>query len=142
MARIFIAGIIATAIVSALMYVNVRMGFVPGFDMMAEIRAFDLRLGLPSTDRAVWFTHGIVGVVIYAVAYAVLQPILPGRGLVQGLFFGILTWLTMMAAVMPLAGHPMFARDLGIVFIGSALVINLVYGGVLAATAAALDDTD
>lgn len=134
MGRALFAGIIATAIVSALIYVNVSMGFVPQLDMLSEIRAFNARLGLPSTETAAWVTHVTVGILVYAVAYAALEPILPGGAVSSGLFFGLVAFVVMMVSFMPLAGRELFAQDLGPEAIGAALAFNLVYGGVLGAT--------
>lgn len=134
MGRALFAGVIATAIVSALIYVNVSMGFVPQLDMLAEIAAFNARVGLPSTETAVWITHCVMGIVVYAIAFALLEPILPGRGFGAGLFFGVVTFLVMMVSFMPLAGRELFAQDLGPAAIAAALGLNLVYGGVLGGT--------
>lgn len=138
MARALFAGIIATAIVSALVYVNVALGFVPQFDMLAEIRAFNRRVGLPVSAEAVWLTHAVIGIVVYGLAFAVLEPILPGRGATAGMAFGVIAWLAMMVTFMPLAGRALFAQDLGGVVIVASLALHLVYGAVLGVSYAAL----
>jgi len=140
MGRALFAGVIATAIVSALIYVNVTMGFVPRLDMLGEIAAFNARIGLPAGEMAVWITHVVVGALVFALAFALLEPILPGRGFGAGLFFGAVTFLVMMVTVMPLAGREIFAQDLGPEAIGAALGLNLVYGGVLGGTYALLGE--
>lgn len=142
MARAFFASVIATSIVAALMYVNVRMGFLPEVDILGDIRAFNARIGLPTTQQAVWATHAIIGIVIFGAAYALLEPIMPGRGFIAGLTFGLITWLAMMMSFMPLAGHAVFAQDLGPIVMIATLALHLVYGAVLGMSYAALNDME
>ena len=142
MARAVFAGIIATAIVSALVYINARMGFLPQFDLLTEIRDFNGRLGLPSTMQAAWATHAIVGIALYGAAFALTQPILPGGGTTEGITFGLIAWLAMMVVFMPLAGHELFAQNLGYQVIAATLGFHVVYGGVLGLSYAALGDGD
>lgn len=141
MARALLASLIATAIVSALVYVNVRLGFLPAFNLPREIAAFNTRFGLPATENAVWIMHGFIGVVVWGVVFGVVRPILIGSGMVEGLVFGIITFLVMMVFFMPLAGREIFAQDLGGPFIGAALALNLVYGAVLGAAMSAIEDS-
>ncbi|MCF3936046.1 hypothetical protein L1787_21895 [Acuticoccus sp. M5D2P5] len=138
MTRAFFAGIIATAIVSALLYLNARMDLLPQANLLDQIAAFNERLGLPTSSRAVWGTHAVFGVLIFPTIFAFLCHILPGRSFGQGCAFGIILWLAMMASFMPLAGHEVFARDLGAIFIGTMLAMCLIYGALLSITYVAL----
>jgi hypothetical protein len=140
MARALLASLIATAVVSALIYVNVRLGFLPDFDLPTQIAAFNARLGLPTTVTAVWVVHSLVGVVVWGSVFAVIRPVLIGSGLLEGLVFGLLTFLAMMVFFMPLAGRGVFGGTIGLPFIGGALLMNLVYGAVIGATIAALEE--
>lgn len=142
MVRALVASIIATAIVSAMIYVNMRIEVVPDVDVLAEIAAFNERLGFASTGEATWITHVIIGVLFWGVIYAAVSPILPGRGAPEGILFGVIAWLAMMVSFMPLAGREVFAQDLGPTFIAATLAMHLVYGAVLGISAAALDETD
>ncbi|MEO1103436.1 MAG: DUF6789 family protein [Pseudomonadota bacterium] len=142
MARALFASMIATAVVSILMYLNVRMDFMPAFDILVDIARFNERLGLPFTTQAVWVTHGIIGVVVLGSVFAIIEPVLPGRGAVQGMWFGVVTWLAMMVAFMPLAQHEIFAQDLGAAFIAFAFALNLVYGAILGMTYFAITSYD
>lgn len=141
MARALLASLIATAIVSALLYVNVRLGFLPAFDLLREIAAFNARLGLPATPNALWIMHAFIGVIVWGAVFAVVRPILMGSGIVEGFVFGIITFLAMMGFFMPLAGREIFAQDLGLPFIGGSLAFNLVYGTVLGAAMSAIEDS-
>ncbi|MEM7693935.1 MAG: DUF6789 family protein [Pseudomonadota bacterium] len=142
MVRAIFAGLIATAVISALIYANERMGFVPGVSLPADIAAFNARIGLPATLQAVWVTHALLGSVIYGIVYALLEPILPGRGGVAGLWFGVVTWLAMMVSFMPLAGHQIFAQDIGLAFAAIALGIHLLYGLILGTSYTALQGSN
>jgi hypothetical protein len=140
MARALLASLIATAIVSALLYVNVRLGFLPAFDLLPEIAAFNTRLGLPATLNSVWAMHVFIGVIVWGVVFAVIRPILIGSGIVEGFVFGIITFLVMMVFFMPLAGRELFARDLPNAFIAASAGLNIVYGIVLGAAMSAIED--
>lgn len=142
MGRAISASVIATAILSALIYANAQTGFLPEFDLVREIRAFNERLGLPATTHAAWITHALVGVILYGVFYAFIEPILPGGAAGQGLAFGLVLFLIMMVAVMPLAGRTLFAQDMGAVFIGAMAGMNLLYGLVIGVAFDALTQTD
>jgi len=131
MARAYFASIIATILASALLYLNASMHVFPAANLLVLIEAFNARFGLPDTDRAAWVTHLILGVVVFGLLFAVLRPILPGRGTVTGLWFGGLIWLLMMVTFMPLTGNEIFARNLGTAVAAMALGFNLLYGAVL-----------
>lgn len=131
MARAIFASMIATFLASVLLYLNARMQIFPAANLIDLVETFNARFGLPDTERAAWLTHLIFGVVVFGLLFAVLQPILPGGGTVQGLWFGGITWLAMMVSFMPLAQHEIFARDLGPAVAVAALGYNLVYGAVL-----------
>lgn len=141
MARALLASLVATAVVSALIYVNVRLGFLPTFDLPAEIASFNTRLGLPATPNGVWIVHGLIGIVVWGSVFSVVRPILIGSGIAEGLVFGLVMFLTMMLFFMPLAGAGVFAQALGLPFVAAALALNLVYGAVLGATMSALEDS-
>lgn len=142
MTRALLAGAIATAIVSALVYANAQLGFLPAFDLLAEIADFNRRIGLPATEHAAWGTHAVIGILIYGLVFAVLQPILPGNGTIEGSIFGMLAWLAMMVTFMPLAGHEVFASSLPPEVVVATLCVHLVYGAVLGLGYAALGDGD
>ena len=140
MARAFFAGLIATALAGALLYANARMGVLPQIDLMAQIKAFNVRIGLPATGQAGWATHGVLGVGIFAVAFALIEPVLPGTGWIAGIVFGLLIWLAMMLSFMPLAGHEVLAQDLGTTAVAATLGFNLLYGIVFGLSYAALGE--
>ncbi|UOM33418.1 DUF6789 family protein [Acuticoccus sp. I52.16.1] len=131
MARAIFAAVIATLVAAGLIYLNGQMAALPPFPLLAEIQTFNARIGMPASDLAAWAAHAILGILVYGVIFALIQPILPGRGLGEGLVFGFITWLAMMVVFAPLTGHELFMRDLDPVLIALSLVFNLVYGAAL-----------
>lgn len=142
MARAFFASMIATAIVSALLYANIQTNFLPDFDFLTEIQMLNERLGFPSTMQAAWITHAVVGVVVLGLMFAFIQPILPGSAAGEGLWFGIVTALLSFTVMMPLAGNAVFAQDQDVVFIAALIAFNLVYGLIIAVSFDALSPSD
>ena len=143
MARALFASIIATAVVSALVYANTRLSLLPAFDLLDDIADFNARIGLPSTTQARWVTHGLTGIFLLGLLYAIIRPILPGQGATRGMWYGAFVWLTMMISFMPLTAHGIFGHDLGPGFAAIMLMLNLIYGGVLGMTYSSLgDNTD
>ncbi len=138
MARAIFAAVVATLVATGLVYLNGQMVTLPQFPMLDEIQTFMGRLGLPQTEEAAWVAHAILGVFVYGVIFALIQPILPGGGLSEGVVFGFIAWLVMMVVFAPLTGHELFMRDLTPVLIAMTLVLNLVYGIVLAISYAAV----
>ncbi|MEM9222629.1 MAG: DUF6789 family protein [Pseudomonadota bacterium] len=142
MARALLASIFATAAVSVLVYFNARMELLPAFDLFADIGRFNERIGLPNTSQAIWLTHAIIGVIIFGAVFAIIQPILPGRGAVRGLWFGFIAWLVMMVAFMPLAQHEIFALDEGPTAAAMMLGFNLLYGIIFGITYSAFGEAN
>jgi uncharacterized membrane protein YagU involved in acid resistance len=142
MVRALFAALIATAIVSAVLYANRQVGFLPEFDLLAQIGDFNRRLGLPATEQAAWATHAIIGTLLYGALFAILMPILPGSSTGEGITFGILAWLAMMLTFMPLSGNAVFASNLPYAVLAATLVFHILYGAVLGISYAALGDND
>ncbi|GAB5374685.1 MAG: hypothetical protein AcusKO_11470 [Acuticoccus sp.] len=129
-------------VATALVYINDRMSLLPTSDLLIYIEVFNARLGLPGTAQSAWVMHLLLGVIIFGLSFAVLQPILPGRGTVQGIWFGVILWLAMMLVFVPLTQHEIFGRDLGGGFAAVMLAYNLVYGAVLGMSYAAFGPAD
>ncbi len=126
------AGFVATVYLSLFMIAKARLGMIPARDRtkaMPEVVATFTGARLPS--RVGWIGHFVVGSLFLGVAYAVIQPMLPGEPWVKGLAFGAIVWLAVMIIFMPLSDQGLFGRKIG--FFGSvaSLVLQLVYGGIL-----------
>jgi hypothetical protein len=77
---------------------------------------------------------GLVFAVLLALVYAVIKSALPGKGIVKGISFGLLIWL--IGTLPGNFGLGMFTRinsTVIIYWIVSGLVVNLLYGLVIAA---------
>lgn len=124
-----IAGLVATLALSALMIARMAAGLLPQFDPI-ELLANMLVMG---GDRALgWVVHFVLGAVVWGALYALTEPYLPVQGRARrGTLFGVLAWLMVMLAVMPLAGAGVFALRMGVVAPFVTLVLHLAYGVVL-----------
>lgn len=131
MARAIFAAVFATLAATGLIYLNGQAAGLPQFPLLSEIEVFNARIGLPQSAEGAWFAHAVLGVLVYGVIYALIQPILPGGALLEGIVFGIITWLAMMVVFAPLTGHELFMQDLPQVMVAMSFVFNVVYGAVL-----------
>ncbi len=131
MFRALFAAAVATAAVAAVVYFDASADILPQLNFLTEVANFNARLGLPLGGNSLWITHGVIGIVLFGLSFAFLQPVLPGGAVSEGISFGFLTWLAMMMVFMPLSGHEIFAQDLGPLAAVAALGLNLVYGIVL-----------
>src|SRR6266481_5443152 len=125
-----IAGFVATLILSGLMLLNSTMGLMPQINIVRMLA----NLGTLSTTAA-WMDHFIVGGVIWGLLFAVYDGVAtrPAHWL-KGIIVGVLAWLMMMVAFMPLAGAGFFGAKIGITALVGLLILHLVYGVVLGAT--------
>ncbi|WP_226579465.1 DUF6789 family protein [Acuticoccus sediminis] len=132
MARAIFAAVIATLVASGLIYLNGQLADLPQFPLLAQIQSFNARIGMPQTAEAAWAAHAFLGVVVYGVIFALIQPVLPGSAFLEGLTFGILTWLAMMVVFAPLTGHEIFLQDANNpVLVAMSFAFNIIYGIVL-----------
>ncbi|HEV7268006.1 MAG TPA: DUF6789 family protein [Falsiroseomonas sp.] len=122
-----IAGLAATAVLSALMLMKQAINLMPQLDMIGMIS------GMMRTSRAVgWLVHFMVGAVVYGGAFAWLAPSLPGDAWwFKGVVLGAIGWLIAMLAMMPMAGHGLFGIRLGGMVPVMSLVMHLLFGAVL-----------
>jgi uncharacterized membrane protein YagU involved in acid resistance len=121
-----IAGFVATLELSAIMLMKGWTGMMPQLDVIGMLS------GMLDVGRAAgWIVHFIVGTVFYGIAYALLERALPGGPTVSGMVLGIIGWLVMMIALMPMAGLESFGMDLGIGVPIMTLILHLIFGAVL-----------
>lgn len=122
-----IAGIIATAVLSALMLLKGAMGMLPQFNVIAM-----LANTLGGGPLLGWAAHIAIGVVLYGLVFANLSSMLPGRSAtVKGVTLGLIGWLAMMLVAMPVMGAGIFAASLGLPVVVATLVLHLIFGAVL-----------
>ena len=123
-ARTILAGLIATATMSFLMYVAPLAGF-PSMnisELLASVMGGSAALGWASQ-----FLFGVLLAVLYA---ALFIDRLAGSPAVRGIVFGLLSWTAEQVIIMPAIGIGFFSRSAAL-SIGS-LFGHLVYGIVLA----------
>jgi uncharacterized membrane protein YagU involved in acid resistance len=82
--------------------------------------------------------HFILGTVVYSLIYALLAyRFSPGPPVVKGLLWGVVLWLGLQLAAMPMMGAGVFStRAGGMKAVIGSLVAHLVYGALLGSIAA------
>lgn len=121
-----LGGIVATAVMSALMLMKGAMGVMPQLDV---IQMMSMMMGV-STAMA-WVVHFMIGA-IWGLLFALAYNVIPGRSaLAKGMLFGAGAWLVMMVMVMPMAGAGFFGMKMGLMAPMMTLVLHLVFGAVM-----------
>ncbi len=122
-----VAGLVATIVLSAIMYVKEMMGLMP------ELNVIGMLAGMMKSGAMMgWVAHFTIGPVIWGVLYVLLYRSIPGGShLVKGIVFGIGAWVIMMVAVMPMAGAGMFGMKLGMMAPVMTLMLHAIFGAVL-----------
>ena len=99
------------------------------------------RLGdMTGTNRLVgMMIHFVTGSVVFALIYVfVLFRFLPGAPWIRGLISGVLFWLGLEIAMMPMIGAGFFSSQIGgMKVVVAALIAHLVYGAALGGIAGA-----
>ncbi len=129
-----IAGLAATVVLSLLMVVKSMMGLMPELNVIAMLS------GMMGSSLAIgWIAHFMIGTVVWGILFAVFAASLPGNSLwLKGILFGVIAWLGMMIAIMPMAGAGLFGMNLGMAAPIMTLVLHVIYGAVLGGVYAAL----
>ena len=123
----FIAGCLATIVLSVLMIAKNMMGVMPALDVIHMLAGM---MGMPTA--AGWIGHFAIGTIAWGGGFAILYNHIPGESaLVKGIVFGIGAWLAMMIVVMPMAGAGFFGMNLGIMASMMTLVLHVIFGAVL-----------
>jgi uncharacterized membrane protein YagU involved in acid resistance len=126
-ARGIIAGLVATVVLSMMMFAKGEMGVMPELDIIAMLAS---KMG--GAVMMGWIAHFMIGAILYGVGFVVLYNLLPGQGAVaKGSLFGVLGWLMMMLLVMPMMGMGMFAMSMGMMAAAMTLVLHIIFGAVL-----------
>ncbi len=124
-----VAGLAATAALSALMVMKSAMGMMPQLDMIGMLSRM---MGAAGSPVVGWIVHFLIGAVVWGALFAWLDPRLPGGShALRGVVFGVGAWLLMMVALMPMAGAGLFGLGLGIMAPVMTLVLHMIFGAVL-----------
>lgn len=122
------AGLIATAVLTAIMTMKSMMGIMPQLDIITMISKM---MGQPETPMLGWAAHFMIGAG-YGVVFALIGRNLPGRSsAIKGAVLGAIGWLVMMAMIMPMAGAGLFGMAMGLMAPMMTLVLHLIFGAVL-----------
>jgi len=123
----FLAGFIATVVLSVLMVAKGMMGLMPALDVVAML---SMMMGTPVIMG--WLAHFMIGTLAWGGGFAVLYDAIPGgSALVKGVAFGIAAWLAMMIMVMPMAGAGFFGMSFGMMAPIMTLMLHIIFGAVL-----------
>ena len=129
-----IAGFAATVVLSLLMMMKSAIGLMPELDVIAMLSAM-----MGSGLAMGWVAHFMIGSLVWGGLFALLAPKLPGGSLwLKGVFFGVVAWVLMMVAIMPMAGAGVFGMKFGMLAPVMTLVLHLIFGAVLGGVYAAL----
>lgn len=130
----FIAGFVATVVLSVLMVFKAMMGLMPDLNVIAMLSRM---MGSPPVMG--WVAHFVIGTIAWGGLFALLHEKIPGNTLwVKGIVFAVGAWLLMMIVVMPMAGAGLFGMNLGIMAPMMTLVLHIIFGAVLGGTFASL----
>ncbi len=130
----FLAGFVATAVLSVLMVAKGMMGVLPELDVAAMLA---MMMGAPIIVG--WIAHFMIGTVAWGGGFAILYDMIPGGSAVlKGIVFGIVAWLGMMIVIMPMAGAGFFGMNFGVMAPVMTLVLHIIFGAVLGKTYALL----
>ncbi len=127
------AGFVATIIISIIMIIKKVSGFIPELDPIHMLSiTVSQRTVLPETVLVGWAMHFFIGTVIWGGSFAFFNQLLPGKQqIIKGLVLGVIAWLLMMFAVMPVNGTGLFGLNIGVVVPIVTLMLHLIYGAVL-----------
>lgn len=134
----FIAGLIATLVLSAAMLFKQSMGVMPELDPIDMITTM---MGAGSR-AAGWFGHFVIGTIFWGGAFAIIGPHLPGPYWLRGVSFAIGAWLVMMIVVMPMAGAGLFGLGRGTKVAVATLLLHVLFGLVIGSAYGFFDKLD
>jgi hypothetical protein len=119
-----IAGLIATIVITLVMFAMQAAHIAPSFDLIALIKV------AATGDDTIfaWIVHFTMGVVVWGGLFAAFSPHVPGPHWLRGLLFGVIVWIAMMVAFLPAAGLSMFAMGEGAQIPMAALALCAIFG--------------
>ena len=129
--RAILAGLLATAVMTALWLVEPKLGL----SRLAVGNILSSLLAVVTAYASVgpvvgWAIHLVIGVTLSLLYAATLVKLLPGPPIIRGLLYGVLIFILAQLVFMPLVGAGVFSRGDPQMLIGS-LLGHLVYGGLV-----------
>ncbi len=122
-----IAGFVGSVVLAVMFVMKGMIGILPQMDI---IQMLSNMMGMPSIMG--WVAHFVIGTVVWGGIFAVANNLIPGGSQTgKGIVLGIIAWLMMMVAVMPMAGGGFFGLNFGIMGAVLPLVMHIIFGAVL-----------
>jgi hypothetical protein len=130
-----VAGLIATAVLSALMLLKGMMGVMPDLDVIAMIAGM-----MGAGAMMGWIAHFMIGAIYGLVFAQIAGHGTTGAAVMRGVGLGVVGWLVMMIVLMPMAGGGMFglAMPSGMMAPVATLMLHVIFGAVLGVSFARL----
>ena len=125
--KVVIAGASGIIAMTALMFMAPMMG-MPDMNMGHMLGPGNPMMPMPVFMG--WVIHLVIGLVFTYVYAAFLIDKLPSTGWKRGMIFGLVPWVMMQVAAMPMMGMGFFSGGDMMTIIGT-LMAHLVFGGVM-----------
>ena len=127
-----IAGLVATAALSALMMLKAQMGVLPGLDVIALLAAI---MGTGSATG--WVLHFLIGAG-YGVLFSRISRSDTFRGAIaKGILLGLVGWVAMMVLLTPVMGKGLFGLAMPsetMLVPLATFMLHVIFGAVLGAS--------
>ena len=78
-----------------------------------------------------WTLHFLIGSVIWGAGFALVHDLLRGPSWLRGIAFGIVSWIVLVAAILPLTRGGLFGVEIGLAASIAMLLVHMIYGTVL-----------
>ena len=126
-ARGIAAGLAATMVLSMIMVAKGMMGLMPELNVIAMLSSM-----LKTAPIFGWAAHFMIGALAWGLGFVAVSRMLPGKtDVAKGISFGVVAWVMMMVAVMPMAGAGIFGLKMGMMAPMMTLMLHVIYGAVL-----------
>lgn len=78
-----------------------------------------------------WTLHFLIGSVIWGAGFALVHDLLRGPSWVRGIAFGLVSWVVVVVAIIPLTRLALFGAELSLAASVAMLLVHMIYGAVL-----------
>ena len=103
------------------------MGLMPELNVIAMLSSM-----LKTAPIFGWAAHFMIGALAWGLGFVAVSRMLPGKtDVAKGISFGVVAWVMMMVAVMPMAGAGIFGLKMGMMAPMMTLMLHVIYGAVL-----------
>ena len=117
----------ATMVLSMIMVAKGMMGLMPELNVIAMLSSM-----LKTAPIFGWAAHFMIGALAWGLGFVAVSRMLPGKtDVAKGISFGVVAWVMMMVAVMPMAGAGIFGLKMGMMAPMMTLMLHVIYGAVL-----------